>query len=185
MSATARCLTAVAFTALLSTACAFAGEHDSLMPGMSQTAPAPSVGQTLLQKVMSLSGTWDAPTPNGTMTDIFRPFANGTAVLGEEWMNGKQITSTVFYVVNGQLYADHYCDYQNQPRYAAVPSPDDKTLDFEFRDASNLDTHPVHFHYTRWTIGDGTHLTQDWYVMGGKKPVSLVHMEFVKRSATS
>jgi hypothetical protein len=144
-----------------------------------------SVGQTLLDKLQGLVGTWDAQLSNGVMTDIFTPFAFGTAVLGEEWLNGKQITATVFYVVNGELRADHYCDYLNQPRYTAVPSVDPAVIDFQFREATNLDTHPLHFHGTTWRIVDATHLIQDWFVMGGKKPVSVVHMEFARRAEGS
>jgi hypothetical protein len=84
-------------------------------------APATSsVGQALLDKIHGLVGTWDAPMGNGVMTDMFKPFAFDTAVLGEEWLNGKQITSTVFYVINGELRADHYCD---QPRHAPSAFP--------------------------------------------------------------
>ena len=146
-----------------------------------EPAAPPSVGQTLFDRILALAGTWDAKLGKGVMTDIFRPFAFGTAVLGEEWLDGKQITSTVFYVVNGELRADHYCDYKNQPRYTAVPSLDPDLIDFQFRDATNLDTHPLHFHGTQWKLVDATHLVQDWFVMGGKKPVSLAHMEFTKR----
>ena len=152
--------------------------------GAMTTAPAiqPSVGQMLFNKIHGLIGTWDAPLGKDVITDIFQPFAFDTAVLGEEWLNGKQITSTVFYVVNGELRADHYCDFLNQPRYTAVPSMDPDVIDFQFRDATNLDTHPKHFHGTTWKVVDATHLTQDWFVMGGAKPVSLAHMEFVKRA---
>jgi hypothetical protein len=149
------------------------------------TAPSQSVGDALFAKVRSLIGTWDAPMKNGTMTDVFKPFAFDTAILGEEWLNGKQITSTIFYVVNGELRADHYCDYKNQPRYTAVPAPDPNVLDFEFRDATNLDTHPVHFHYTRWQLVDEQHLTQDWFIMGGDKPVTLAHMQFTRRPTSA
>ena len=143
----------------------------------------PSVGQALFDKIHGLTGTWDAQLGTSVMTDVFKPFAFDTAILGEEWLDGKQITSTVFYVVNGELRADHYCDYMNQPRYTAVPSLDPNLIDFQFREATNLDTHPKHFHGTQWKIVDATHLTQDWFVMGGKNPVSLAHMEFTKRPA--
>jgi hypothetical protein len=149
---------------------------------MPATAVPVTVGEALFEQLKGLIGTWDAQTGGGVMTDIFKLFAFETAVLGEEWINGKQITSTVFYVVNGELRADHYCDYKNQPRYTAVPSIDPNVLDFQFRDATNLDTHPLHFHGTKWHIVDSTHLVQDWFVMGGKKPVSLAHMEFTKRA---
>lgn len=149
---------------------------------MASEPPAPpSIGQTLLDKIRGLVGTWDAPLGKDVMTDTFQPFAFDTAILAEEWLNGKQITSTVFYVVNGELRADHYCDYLNQPRYTAVPSLDPDVIDFQFREATNLDTHPKHFHGTKWKIVDATHLVQDWFVMGGNKPVSLAHMEFTKR----
>ena len=147
------------------------------------TTPPPSEGQALLARIQALIGTWDAPTAQGAMTDIFKPFALGTAVLGEEWINGKQITATVFYVVGDELRVDHYCDYLNQPRYTARPSIDPAVIEMEFRDATNLDTHPAHFHSTKWRVVDATHLVQDWYVLGGKKPVGLAHMEFVKRAA--
>jgi hypothetical protein len=35
----------------------------------------------------------------------------------------------------------------------------------------------LHFHGTQWKIVDATHVIQDWFVMGGKKPVSLAHMD--------
>ncbi|HWM62279.1 MAG TPA: hypothetical protein VNN98_09000 [Rhizomicrobium sp.] len=167
--------------ALIILAAATAARADNSMPDMpaAPTAP-PSQGQAILAKIQTLYGTWDSPATG--ITDIFKPFALGTAVLGEEWKGGKQITATVFYVVNGELRADHYCDYLNQPRYTAMPSSDPAMIDLEFREATNLDTHPVHFHSTQWRIVDAQHLIQDWYVVGGKKPVSLVHMEFTKRA---
>jgi hypothetical protein len=171
-------------SALPAAICAEAAGADTMDPGqMAAPAAAPSsIGQSLLERVRSLQGTWDAQTSLGVITDIFQPFAYDTAVLGEELLNGKQITSTVFYVVNGELRADHYCDYLNQPRYTAVPSVDPNLLDFQFREATNLDMHPLHFHGTQWRIVDATHMVQDWLVLGGKKPVSVAHMEFVKRA---
>jgi hypothetical protein len=175
--------------ALVLVSCSFTlpatpADAQTMNHGEMTAAPAatPSVGQALFDKLRGLTGTWDAPLGTGVMTDIFKPFAFDTAILGEEWLNGKQITSTVFYVVNGELRADHYCDYLNQPRYTAVPSMDPNVLDFQFRDATNLDTHPKHFHGTTWKIVDSTHLVQDWFVMGGKDPVSLAHLEFIKRA---
>ena len=156
--------------------------HESDSVPMDTAPPAQTTtGDVLLAKVRSLMGTWDAPMNGGTLTDIFKPFAFDTAVLMEEWLNGKQITSSIFYVVNGELRADHYCDFKNQPRYTAVPAVDPNVLDFEFRDATNLDTHPMHFHYTRWRVVDDQHLIEDWFIVGGKKPVSQAHLEFTRR----
>ena len=146
------------------------------------TAAAPTNGQIAFERIDSLIGTWDAPTKQGVLTDIFKPFALGTDILGEEWIGGKQITSTIFYMVGTELHADHYCDYLNQPHYVVMPTLDPSTLNFEFRSATNLDSHPMHFHSTTWHFIDATHLVQDWYVIGGTKPVALVHLAFTKRS---
>ena len=106
--------------------------------------------QAAFARMRSLVGEWRAPLPgNETMIDIFRPIAFGTALLHEEWKNGEQLTATVFYVVGSELRADHYCDMGNQLRYVDE-SKDPQTLRFVLRDASNLDTHPHHFHSTTW-----------------------------------
>ena len=177
---------AIAFPLTLLAAClapAQAADNtpNPMLMDQPQTPPPASIGQNLLEQVIGLEGTWDAQTKLGVLTDTFQTFAYGTAVLGQELLNGKQITSTIFYVVNGELRADHYCDFLNQPRYTVQPSLEPATLEFEFRGAENLDTHPMHFHSTRWKLVDADHMIQDWYILGGKKPVGLAHMEFVKR----
>ena len=40
----------------------------------------------------------------------------------------------------------------------------------------------MHFHYTRWKVVDDQHLVQDWFIVGGKTPVSQAHLEFVRRA---
>ncbi len=146
-------------------------------------ADAPATpAQVALDNLNKLMGRWEAPMGNNkTLVDTFQPFALGTAILGEEWLDGKQITSTVFYLVGSELRADHYCDYLNQPRYVARTSTDTAVIDFEFRDATNLDAHPRHFHSTTWHFIDANHLTQDWQVDGGPKGESTVHLDFVRK----
>jgi hypothetical protein len=144
---------------------------------------APNTGEQQLKVIQSLTGSWEYKGKLGVLRDEFHPFANGTAVLGEEFMNGTQITSTIFYVVNGQLLADHYCDYKNQPFYTAAASTDPSVIDFEFRSATNVDRFPMHFHSTIWKIVDATHMIQDWDIEGGKTPHELVHMTFVRTGA--
>jgi hypothetical protein len=148
-----------------------------------QSAPA---AQASFEALKGLFGRWEAPLGDGkTIVDTFQPFAFGTAILAEEWVGGQQVTSTVFYMVGPELRADHYCDYGNQPRYVARPSADPAILELEFREATNLDTHPRHFHATTWHLVDATHMTQDWQVEGGPKGSASVHLEFVRRSEQS
>jgi hypothetical protein len=138
--------------------------------------------QVAFDNLKKLAGRWEAPmADHKTIVDTFQPFALGTAILGEEWVDGKQITSTVFYLVGSQLRADHYCDYLNQPRYVARTSTDPSVIDFEFLEATNLDAHPRHFHATTWHFIDANHLTQDWHVEGGPKGKGTVRLEFVRK----
>ena len=146
-----------------------------------QSADA-AAAQAKFDTLTKLIGKWAAPMGNGkTIVDTFQPFALGTAILAEEWVDGQQITSTVFYLVGSELRADHYCDYLNQPHYVAALTGDPSLLDFQFREATNLDTHPRHFHATTWRLVDATHLTQDWDVEGGPKGHGEVHLDFVKQ----
>jgi len=146
-------------------------------------ADAPATpDQVAFDNLKKLVGRWEAPLGNNkTIVDTFQPFAFGTAILAEEWIGPEQITSTVFYMVGSELRADHYCDYLNQPRYVARTSTDPSVIDFEFRDATNLDAYPKHFHSTTWHLIDANHLTQDWHVEGGPKGKSTMRLEFVRK----
>ena len=149
--------------------------------GGDRAQPA-SDGQAEFTALKQLFGRWEAPlSGNKSIVDTFQPFAFGTAILAEEWVGDQQITSTVFYMVGSELRADHYCDYGNQPRYTAKSSADPSVIEFEFRDATNLDAHPTHFHSTKWHLVDASHMTQDWDVAGSPKGKSTVHLEFVRR----
>jgi hypothetical protein len=149
--------------------------------GASTAAESASAGQVAFNGLKQLFGKWEAPMGSKTLVDTFQPFAFGTAILAEEWLGDQQITSTVFYLVGSQLRADHYCDYGNQPRYVAVPSADPSIIQLDFRAATNLDTHPTHFHSTTWHLIDATHMTQDWNIEGSPKGKSTAHLQFVRR----
>jgi hypothetical protein len=145
-------------------------------------AVEPSGGEAAFETIKQLVGKWEAPLSGGkTIVDTFQPFAFGTAILAEEWIGNEQITSTVFYLVGAELWADHYCDYKNQPRYVVRPSADPATVDMAFRQATNLETHPAHFHSTTWHRVVATHMPQEWHVEGGAKGNSTVLLQFVKQ----
>lgn len=139
--------------------------------------------QAAFARMRSLVGEWHAPLSNNeTMVDIFRPIAFGTALLHEEWKNSEQLTATVFYVVGSKLRADHYCDMGNQLRYVDE-STDPQVLRFVLNDASNLDTHPNHFHSTTWRYVDAEHHVQDWEIAIPGKPSKAIRMDFKRVAA--
>lgn len=148
------------------------------------TAPdnnATSNGQRAFERVKTLSGEWQAPEGKDVMIDRFRPMASGDAFVYEEWKGGQQLTSTVFYMVGTELRADHFCDFGNQLHYVVKPSPDGNTLQFELRDATNLDVHPRHFHSATWRFVDADHLSQDWQITGGGKDPKTVRLDFTRQ----
>jgi hypothetical protein len=152
---------------------------------MLNVAPSRADAQAAFARMRSLVGEWRAPLPNDeTMIDIFRPIAFGTALLHEEWKNGEQLTATVFYVVGSELRADHYCDMGNQLRYVD-DSKDPQALHFVLRDASNLDTHPLHFHSTTWRYIDAGRHVQDWEVLSPGKPPKTIRMDFKRVAAAN
>jgi len=146
--------------------------------------PLPSAADAAFEKLKSLEGTWEAPLhgqqEGKVMVNKFHVIGDGSAVLHSEWLDGNQLTTTVFYMVGPELRADHYCDLQNQPRYVAKPSADGSVVEFVLRDITNLDAHPRHFHSTTWHFVDGRHLTQDWEIAEGSKPPKFVRMEFTR-----
>src|ERR1700730_5123823 len=145
--------------------------------------PPATTDSRAFDNLKKLVGRWEAPLGNNkTIVDTFQTFAFGTAILAEEWVGGQQITSTVFYMDGAQLRADHYCDYLNQPRYVARTSTDPSVIDFEFREATNLEAHAKHFHSTTWRFIDADHLTQDWRIEGSPKGNSTVHLDFVRKA---
>jgi hypothetical protein len=152
---------------------------------MLNPASSQADAQSAFAKMRSLVGEWHAPLPNDeTMIDIFRPIAFGTALLHEEWKNGEQLTATVFYVDAGQLRADHFCDMGNQLRYVDE-SKDPQVLQFVLRDASNLETHPNHFHSTTWRYVDAEHHVQDWEIAVPGKPSKSIRMNFARVAAAT
>jgi len=152
---------------------------------MLNAAASRADAQAAFARMRSLVGEWRAPLSNNeTMIDIFRPIAFGTALLHEEWKNGEQLTATVFYVVGSELRADHYCDMGNQLHYVDE-STDPQVLRFVLKDASNLDTHPHHFHSTTWRYGDADHHVQDWEAMTPGKPSKTIRMDFTRVAAAN
>ena len=140
---------------------------------------AANPGRDAFVRLQSLVGDWEAPLPNNeVMRNVFRPIAFGTALAHEEWKNGEQLTATVFYVVGPDLHAAHFCDMGNQLHYVAAPSADMSAIHFALRDATNLDTHPMHFRSTTWRMSDADRLIQDWEAVTPGKAPRTVRLEF-------
>lgn len=137
-------------------------------------------GTAAFEKIKALAGEWQARNGKDLLTEVFRPIAYGTAVVDQQWVNGTENTVTVFYLVDGELRADHFCDYENQPRYAAIATTDSNVVAFELRDITNARAHPKHYHAATWRFIDANHHTQEWRAVENGAETDTVRLEFTR-----
>lgn len=149
--------------------------------------PAPSDAQKSFTELKTLSGSWlgpvkvDPPMPemgNKPTRITLRVTSRGNALVHEMKEDGAPEDPTKYddpitmlYLENDKLFLTHYCDAGNRPRMLAKPSPDGKTIDFDFVDLSGS-TKYGHMMHARFTVIDANHHLEDWtYMMPGDKPI--------------
>ena len=145
----------------------------------------PTEGEAAFETIRRMVGEWRAPLGKDTMTAVFRPIAYGTAIQAEEWVGGKQYTTTLFYLVGGELRADHFCDFKNQPRYVGRLAPDRRSMVFTLREITGLGAHPRHFRATTWRFIYADHVTQDWQIAERGRDVESMRLEFTRQRPSS
>ena len=88
-------------------------------------------------------GTADNPTGEWTETSVeYVLTAGGTAII-ENYVDkeGRPYMTTVYHQDNNDLRATHFCGARNHPRMIARRiSPEDKAVEFDFVDVTNLKT---------------------------------------------
>jgi hypothetical protein len=147
-----------------------------------------SEAQKSFDSLKTLAGTWlgsikvDPPQPDikeGTPGQVtMRVTSRGNALVHEMQEAGTPLDPTKYDHPVTMLYLDgesltlvHYCDAGNRPRMVARPSPDGKTVEFDFVDISG-GTQYGHMHHAVFTVIDANHHIEDWtYMMPGDKPV--------------
>ena len=163
-----------------------------VLMSLSTVAIAQSAALTDAQKsfnqLKTLAGTWqasvttDPPQPemgNGTTTQVsLRVTSRGNALVHEMHEVGKPDDPalydhplTMLYLDGDRLLLTHYCDAGNRPRMVARPSPDGKSVEFDFLDLSGGNQYG-HMYHAVFTVIDADHHTEDWtYMMPGDKPL--------------
>lgn len=174
--------------------CTAAFAQNDMQP-MSTPQPAPSEAQKAFTEMKILAGTWQGRVtitpPMQGMADTnmevsLRVTSRGNALVHEMKEPGKPVDPTkydnpvtMFYLDGDQLLLTHYCDAGNRPRMTARPSPDGKTVEFDFLDVSGS-TKYGHMQHAVFTVVDANHHIEDWtFLMPGDKPVHA-RMELVR-----
>ena len=139
----------VVVTALLFSVCAFA---------------APNAQQSF-DEIKSLAGNWEGKGSDGSPVEIsFKVMGEGSSVVSQ--INGHKHSDSmvsVFHLDKDRLLITHYCGAGNQPRMQATPSPDGKTITFDFVDGTNI--LPSQIGYMRKLVGsiaDADHHSEKW-----------------------
>jgi hypothetical protein len=181
-------LSIVLMSALMSlSAVAFAQSDAHAHKAVDNPAPM-SDAQKSFDTIKTLAGIWsakltlDPPVPE--MDDklpsqiSMRVTSRGNALVHEMYALGVPDDPTrydhpltMLYLDGDRLTLVHYCDAGNRPRMVARPSPDGKTVEFDFVDISG-GTQRGHMHHAVFTVIDANHHTEDWtYMMPGDKPM--------------
>jgi hypothetical protein len=124
-------------------------------------AVAQSDGQRAFDKLKSMAGTWEGKMSDGqSVTMTYSLVSGGTAVMAD----ASHESMVTMYTLDGdRVLMTHFCATGNQPRMAAALSPDGKSLEFNFIDASNLATpQSGHMHHAIFAFADANHYTEEW-----------------------
>ena len=160
---------------------------------LATAAVAQSDAQKSFDELKTLAGKWEGPVKvvprmpemeTGKPTQVtMRVTSRGNALVHEMLEAGAvddptkvDHPVTMLYMDEGRLLLTHYCDAGNRPRMVAKPSPDGKTVEFDFLDIAGS-TRYGHMQHAVFTVIDANHHTEDWtFIMPGDKPIHA-HMD--------
>jgi hypothetical protein len=126
-------------------------------------AMADSDAKKSFDALKTLQGSWSGKTSDGMPVSVsFRMTAGNTALMSE--IQGMEDMISMIHMDGDRLLLTHYCGAGNQPRMQASISPDQKTVVFDFVDATNLDSPKAgHMHRAVFTILASDHHTEEWF----------------------
>ena len=135
---------------------------------------AASAAQKSFDELKVLDGAWEGTVKNGQPVEVdYRLTAGGSALMSE--IKGKEDMITMFHLDGERLLMTHYCSAGNQPRMVATASPDGKTFNFTFLDATNVATPDgAHMHRLVISVPDANHHTEEWFYDDHGKEVKEV-----------
>lgn len=144
---------------------------------VSADAPAVSAAASF-DRLRALVGEWRGRTPQGRDIGVsYRLTANGSALV-ETWTLGRGRESVTIYHMDGDaLLATHFCPIGNQPRLALRRASADR-LDFEFRDATGLDSPTEAHQHSFWIEFQGDAIVRsETYREGDDEETEAVRYE--------
>ena len=136
------------------------------------------------EQLKALAGTWDAVTPDGPATIVYRVASAGSIVIEEMFPGTEHEMITVYHRDGEKLVATHYCAIGNQPRTALDSStPASEGLRFAFTGGSNMKPEDGHIHEWTIRIADVSHVEERWTYWEGGKEQHATTFTMTRRSA--
>jgi hypothetical protein len=149
-----------------------------------KTEPANAeLSKQAYERIRSLGGRWIGKSTKGWNEHIqFNLLAGGSAVEERSFdAHPGETMLTIFYMDGDRLILTHYCVAKNQPRLLATTiSPDGKTIEFTFMDATNLPSRDKgHMDKAVYRFADRDHFTVQWtwYQDGSEKWMEEIQMQ--------
>lgn len=139
-------------------------------PVAKEAMPAPTPDTAVLVKLKTLVGEWQAPMGDRTATVTYKATGGGKCV-AETLAAGTPHEMLTLYCADGRaLVATHYCAGGTQPRMQAEGlSADGQTIDFKFKDITNLGAPDApHMRTVKFTWQGDKIVTQEWGGVGPK-----------------
>jgi len=128
----------------------------------------------------NLVGVWQLSKAESEDEKLFRlryHFISRNTALAEVYGNpAKQTTETLYHRAGSALMATHYCARGNQPRLNAIQSSAKTTLEFNFKDITNLSNkNDPHMVRMKFSFIDEDHFQkEEVYLVKGKEESSTM-----------
>jgi hypothetical protein len=146
--------------------------------GQDEHHMSPITGSKELEKLKTLSGTWQGTTMMGgketPVTVTYETSSNGSVVVETLAPGTPHEMVSVYYDDNGKLGMTHYCAIGNQPHLALKGSSDNE-IDLVFVSGTNLDPKKDHYmHDVSFEFKGDNSYVQEWtsYENGEKAEVA-------------
>ncbi len=114
------------------------------------------------EQMKKLIGKWEGTAAGMPSHAEFRMTGGGSAIMQVLAPGTPYEMVTMFTMDGDRMVATHYCASHNQPRMAALPSPDGHTVEFKFVDGTNIQPGYVHMDALKVTVADADHHKELW-----------------------
>ncbi len=148
------------------------------------TEPPPYEGSPALQTMKSLAGIWKGThIMHGKEIPAkieYKVSSNGSTVVETMFPGSKHEMINVYHDKAGNLAMTHYCSVGNQP-HLDLSAMLDKTLSFSLssEDTAHL-ADEGHMHDLKITLGDSSHLKQEWSFFEKGKQGGMTTFDLVR-----